>query len=119
MRRAAEVRRRGERSIAGVTAACNGGFALRRAVTYPFVPDENPAGGQSMTTATHTAPTSPSALLPCAPRPSGGEGTLARTVVAAAAYALVLVVTVRAVGEPLFDPDVWWHLRVGQWLLAV
>jgi hypothetical protein len=87
-------------------------------VTYPFVPDEKPAGGQAMTTATQTAPITPSALLPCVPRPSAGpgEGTLARAVVAAAAYALVLVVTVRAVGEPLFDPDVWWHLRVGQWI---
>lgn len=69
-----------------------------------------------MTTATHTTIT-PSSLLAPPQEPRGhGEGLLARAVVLGGVYALVLVVTVRAVGEPNFDPDVWWHLRVGQWV---
>src|SRR4051812_37733336 len=70
-----------------------------------------------MTTATHTTPINPSSLLPRTESKDHGEGVLARAVVTAAVYALVLVVTVRAVGQPLFDPDVWWHLRVGQWVV--
>src|SRR5262245_45654741 len=34
-----------------------------------------------------------------------------------ALYAIPLVVAVRPVGEPVLDPDVWWHLRVGQWVV--
>src|SRR5262245_33162693 len=69
-----------------------------------------------MSTATHPTPVNPSALLPQAAAQGQAEGLLARAVVTGAVYALVLVVTVRAVGEPNFDPDVWWHLRVGQWV---
>ena len=32
-------------------------------------------------------------------------------------YATVVVVTVRPVGEPVLDPDVWWHLGVGEWVV--
>jgi hypothetical protein len=32
-------------------------------------------------------------------------------------YSLPLVVTVRPVGEPIGDADVWWHLRAGQWIV--
>src|SRR5262245_6702436 len=32
-------------------------------------------------------------------------------------YAVPLVVTIRPVGVPLYDPDIWWHLRVGQWVV--
>src|SRR4051794_25824907 len=63
-----------------------------------------------------TSLTTPPAL-PQGERGSQSEGLLARAVVTGAAYALVLVVTVRPVGEPLFDPDVWWHLRAGQWVV--
>ena len=64
----------------------------------------------------------PVPLTPRPPRPPGerggqSDGALARAVVTAALYALVLVVTVRPVGEPNYDPDVWWHLRVGQWVV--
>jgi hypothetical protein len=31
-------------------------------------------------------------------------------------YAIPIVVAVRPVGVPNFDPDIWWHLRVGQWV---
>jgi hypothetical protein len=34
-----------------------------------------------------------------------------------ALYAVPLVVAVRPVGVPVLDPDVWWHLRVGQWVV--
>jgi hypothetical protein len=34
-----------------------------------------------------------------------------------ALFALPLVVTLRPIGEPVLDPDVWWHLRVGQWVV--
>jgi hypothetical protein len=35
----------------------------------------------------------------------------------AALFALPLAVALRPVGDPVFDPDVWWHLRVGQWVV--
>jgi hypothetical protein len=62
-------------------------------------------------------PLTPRPPLPQGERGSQSEGLLARAVVTGAVYALVLVVTVRPVGEPLFDPDVWWHLRVGEWVV--
>ena len=31
--------------------------------------------------------------------------------------AIAVVVTMRPVAEPVLDPDVWWHLRVGQWVV--
>jgi hypothetical protein len=33
-----------------------------------------------------------------------------------ALYALPILIALRPVGEPIYDPDVWWHLRVGQWV---
>jgi hypothetical protein len=33
-----------------------------------------------------------------------------------ALYAIPVVVAVRPVADPVMDPDVWWHLRVGQWV---
>src|SRR4051794_22116751 len=50
-------------------------------------------------------------------RDAAGQGALARGVVVWAIYALAVVATVRPVGEPIYDPDVWWHLRVGQWVV--
>ena len=32
-------------------------------------------------------------------------------------YALPAVVTLRPVGQPVYDPDIWWHLRTGQWVV--
>jgi hypothetical protein len=34
-----------------------------------------------------------------------------------ALYAIPVIVTLRPVGVPVYDPDVWWHLRVGQWVV--
>jgi hypothetical protein len=34
-----------------------------------------------------------------------------------ALYSLPLVVALRPIGAPVGDPDVWWHLRVGQWVV--
>src|SRR4051794_26880358 len=34
-----------------------------------------------------------------------------------ALYSVPVVVTLRPIGEPVFDPDIWWHLRTGQWVL--
>jgi hypothetical protein len=31
-------------------------------------------------------------------------------------YAIPLLVTLRPVGEPVCDPDIWWHLGVGRWV---
>jgi hypothetical protein len=42
---------------------------------------------------------------------------LLRSVMLWALYAVPLVVAVRPIGVPLYDPDVWWHLRVGQWVV--
>jgi hypothetical protein len=32
-------------------------------------------------------------------------------------YAIPLLIAIRPVGDPICDPDVWWHLRVGQWVV--
>ncbi len=42
---------------------------------------------------------------------------LLRTVMLWALYAIPIVVAVRPVGIPIYDPDIWWHLRVGQWVV--
>jgi hypothetical protein len=34
-----------------------------------------------------------------------------------ALYAIPLVVTLRPIGTPVCDPDLWWHLRVGEWIV--
>jgi hypothetical protein len=34
-----------------------------------------------------------------------------------AIYSLPLVVAIRPVGIPVCDPDLWWHLRVGEWVV--
>jgi hypothetical protein len=34
----------------------------------------------------------------------------------AAVYAIPIVVALRPVADPVMDPDIWWHLRVGQWV---
>jgi hypothetical protein len=33
-----------------------------------------------------------------------------------AIYAVPIVVALRPVAVPVVDPDIWWHLRVGQWV---
>lgn len=33
-----------------------------------------------------------------------------------ALYAIPIVVALRPAAEPITDPDIWWHLRVGQWV---
>src|SRR5262249_2219112 len=40
-----------------------------------------------------------------------------RFVLILAIYALPLVVALRPVGIPVCDPDLWWHLRVGEWVV--
>ncbi|MGL4554042.1 MAG: hypothetical protein ACRC33_23010 [Gemmataceae bacterium] len=39
-----------------------------------------------------------------------------RRLMAWAVYAVPLVATLHPVGAPKYDPDIWWHLRVGQWV---
>src|SRR5262249_50899088 len=34
----------------------------------------------------------------------------------AAIYAIPIVVALRPVADPVVDPDIWWHMRVGQWV---
>ena len=55
---------------------------------------------------TQTAPTPAEALA----------SPLLRSMMIFALYAIPVVVAVRPVGVPVLDPDVWWHLRVGQWV---
>ncbi len=50
------------------------------------------------------------------PAPQDG-GPAFRFVLTLALYAVPLLVTLRPVGTPVCDPDVWWHLRVGQWVV--
>jgi hypothetical protein len=66
----------------------------------------------------------PSSQLPSLPRPGSPDGPdstavspLVRILVVTALFALPLVVTLRPVGVPVIDPDIWWHLRVGQWVI--
>jgi hypothetical protein len=45
-----------------------------------------------------------------------GPSPLFQVVLLVGLYAIPLLVALRPVGEPICDPDVWWHLRVGQWV---
>jgi hypothetical protein len=47
--------------------------------------------------------TQPSALLPL--------------LMVVALYTMPLLVALRPVAEPIIDPDIWWHLRTGQWVV--
>ncbi|HZY90572.1 MAG TPA: hypothetical protein VFE78_37465, partial [Gemmataceae bacterium] len=47
--------------------------------------------------------------------PDGGSNVL-RLAMVFALYAIPVVVTLRPVADPIMDPDVWWHLRTGQWV---
>ncbi len=49
--------------------------------------------------------------------PAAAASPLLRGLMVWALYAVVVVVTVRPVGVPVLDPDVWWHLRVGEWVV--
>jgi hypothetical protein len=42
---------------------------------------------------------------------------LPRLLAVFALYAIPVFLTVQPVGHPIVDPDVWWHLRVGQWVV--
>jgi hypothetical protein len=59
------------------------------------------------------------APVPVEPRAEPGTtaSPLLRGLMVWALYAVVIVVTVRPVGEPVLDPDIWWHLRVGEWVV--
>ncbi len=45
------------------------------------------------------------------------SGPALRFALTFAIYAIPLLVALRPVGTPVYDPDVWWHLRVGQWVV--
>lgn len=49
--------------------------------------------------------------------PSTEPTPLFRGLVLFALYAIPVLVTVQPVGVPVFDPDIWWHLRVGGWVV--
>jgi hypothetical protein len=52
------------------------------------------------------------------PQPAGSQ-TLSPLLLLAMViglYSIPLLITIQPVGEPICDPDVWWHLRVGQWV---
>jgi hypothetical protein len=57
---------------------------------------------------------SPASLAPREQSPTTGFALL--TILLTAVYALPIVVALRLVADPLVDPDIWWHLRVGQWV---
>ncbi|HVS39651.1 MAG TPA: hypothetical protein VMS17_29105, partial [Gemmataceae bacterium] len=42
--------------------------------------------------------------------------TLLRLVMLVALYAVPILTAVRPIAEPVLDPDLWWHLRAGQWI---
>src|SRR5262249_54030161 len=42
---------------------------------------------------------------------------LVRWLVLLTLFAIPVLVTARPVAVPLYDPDIWWHLRVGAWVV--
>ena len=50
--------------------------------------------------------------------PSSGDGLrpALRLAMLVALYAIPLLTAVRPIADPVLDSDVWWHLRVGQWV---
>jgi hypothetical protein len=48
---------------------------------------------------------------------SAAPSPLLRGLMLWALYAIPLVVAIRPVGMPIYDPDIWWHLRVGEWVV--
>ena len=58
-------------------------------------------------------PDEPSLALESSAR---SEVVLVPALLLAAVYAIPLLAAVRPVADPILDPDVWWHLRVGQWI---
>lgn len=50
---------------------------------------------------------------------TGGQarGTALHLFMVIAVYAIPIVVTLRPIADPVIDPDIWWHLRVGQWVV--
>ena len=52
------------------------------------------------------------------PPPSSGDrpGPALRLLMLVGLYAIPLVTAIRPVAGPVLDSDVWWHLRVGQWV---
>jgi hypothetical protein len=59
---------------------------------------------------------SPSDSAADAPRPTA-PSPVVPVLLLAALFALPLVVALRPIGKPVIDPDVWWHLRTGQWVV--
>jgi hypothetical protein len=63
----------------------------------------------------------PAPALPIAPskQAQAGEptsGVALPLLMIATVYAIPIVVALRPVADPVIDPDIWWHLRVGQWV---
>ena len=83
---------------AGRWSAVPGGFRMSGSLTLSTLPPP-----------TRLAAAAPAETL---------ASPLLRTMMIAAIDAIPIVVAVRPVGVPLLDPDVWWHLRVGQWVAA-
>ena len=52
------------------------------------------------------------------PPPSTGDGPrpALRLAMLVVLYAIPLLTAVRPIADPVLDSDVWWHLRVGQWV---
>jgi hypothetical protein len=65
--------------------------------------------------ATPSPPTPPEVPV-ASNEPAQAGGGILPTLMLAAVYALPIVVALRPVGVPVLDPDIWWHLRVGQWV---
>jgi hypothetical protein len=46
-----------------------------------------------------------------------GRSTTFHLLLTFALYVIPLLVTLRPVGTPVCDPDLWWHLQVGRWVV--
>ncbi len=57
------------------------------------------------------------AATPLAPSTDAPTAALAvPAIIVAAIYAIPVVAALRPVADPVLEPDIWWHLRVGQWV---
>lgn len=58
----------------------------------------------------------PSTALLAPSRAERGDAVFVPALLLAAVYAIPIFAALRPVADPVMDPDIWWHLRVGQWI---
>ncbi len=79
-----------------------GALAVAVRPTYPSLRPRNPARNP----------------MGAPPPPSSGDNLrpALRLLMLVALYSLPILTAVRPIADPVLDSDIWWHLRVGQWV---